>query len=113
MLAMVDRMEGVMTGAEILAGPWTSADQQGSAGHCLTAQVFGPDGTSIAIIDGRSNAAIANQIARRMAAAPEMLAALKDILRIARAASMGSTGHNQQRIARAATVIAKAEGRSL
>jgi hypothetical protein len=56
----------------------------------------------------------AAQPARRdalRAAAPELYGALRDVLRIARAASGGVTG-NQARLARAERAIAAAEGRS-
>lgn len=49
--------------------------------------------------------------ARLIAAAPELLEALRDVLRIARAASVGISG-NQPRLDRASAAIAKAEGRS-
>ena len=47
--------------------------------------------------------------ARLIAAAPELYAALKDVLRIARAASIGVTG-NAARIAKAEAALAKARG---
>lgn len=50
--------------------------------------------------------------ARLIAAAPQMYAALKDVLRIARAASIGITG-NAKRIAAAEAALAKAEGRDV
>jgi hypothetical protein len=46
-----------------------------------------------------------------IAAAPDLLAALKDVLRIARAASIGITG-NAKRIAAAEAAITKAESSS-
>lgn len=47
--------------------------------------------------------------AHLIAAAPELLEALKDILRIARAANLGISGH-APRFAKAQAAIAKAEG---
>ncbi|MDE1907619.1 MAG: hypothetical protein KGH75_14330, partial [Rhodospirillales bacterium] len=49
--------------------------------------------------------------ARLIASAPELLDALRDVLRIAKAASIGVTG-NAPRIARAKAAISKATGES-
>lgn len=59
-------------------GPWTYEPQDGTPGHCLCAQVFGPDGNSIATVDpSQPDESEANANARLMAAAPDMLTALK------------------------------------
>jgi hypothetical protein len=83
-------------------------------------QVFeqrGPDGTPTgrrSILDN-NGVLRSTDIAGKLRAeavrdsAPELLAALKDILRIARAASIGVSGHSQ-RFQCAEAAIAKAEG---
>ena len=62
----------------------------------------------VTITSPSNKEALANTIIA--AAAPELLGALKDILRIAKAASIGVSG-NATRIERAQSVIAKAEGK--
>lgn len=52
----------------------------------------------------------ANANARLISSSPDLLEALKDMTRIARAASIGVTG-NEKRISKALKSIAKAEGR--
>ena len=59
-------------------GPWTYEPQDGTPGHCLCAQVFGPDGNSIATVDpSQPDDSEANANAKLMAAAPDLLDACK------------------------------------
>lgn len=46
---------------------FTYSRQSGIPGHCLVAQVFGPDGKSIASIDPTENPAVATNRARILA----------------------------------------------
>ena len=66
-------------------------------------------GHSVAPIADVCDQPAAEANARLIAAAPELLAALKDVLRIAQAASVGVPG-NSPRLDRARAAIAKAEG---
>lgn len=60
-------------------GPLTYADQKGKPGHCFAAQVFGPNGDSLAIIEATEDAAIASAYAQAFAATPDLMEALESI----------------------------------
>lgn len=49
--------------------PISYAPQQGKPGHSFMAQLFGPDGQSIAVIESTDDPAVASDRARRLAAA--------------------------------------------
>ena len=91
-------------------GPWVVTDSNASYRHPFTvAHVPAKPAFVMPIADVidqkgcKANAFL-------LAEAPNLLAALKDILRIAKAASHGHT-FNAQRIERAEAAITKAEGR--
>ena len=87
---------------------WNTA--QGGEGHYITdINDMGEISRIAAVLfhDDTDGETRAN--ARLIAAAPELLAALKDVLRIAQAASVGVPG-NSPRLDRARAAIAKAEG---
>jgi hypothetical protein len=70
-------------------------------------EVVDASGAVVLVFRNASAETLAN--ARLIAAAPELLEALRDVLRIAKAASIGVTG-NAKRIERAESAIAKATG---
>lgn len=61
-------------------GPLTYSPQKGKAGHCFAAQVWGPDGKNLAIVEGDNDPAVATAYARLFAASPEMAESIRDIL---------------------------------
>lgn len=87
-------------------GEWVATEQSGTPGHCFVAQVFGHAGP-VAQIEPTEDPAIATEIARLIAAAPDLLKSLEGLL-----SSLdeywGST--KEANVARAA--IAKALGES-
>lgn len=93
-------------------GPWTWDGQRGVPRHCCVAQVWRPDGMSLAMIEPTDDASEADANACLIAAAPEML----DALRMAERFMSGFEGDDLQdgideKIAATRAVIAKAEGR--
>jgi hypothetical protein len=70
-------------------------------------RIHRPGGSIVCIVHGLRGCELVDEDARLISAAPELLDALKDVLRIARAASIGITG-NQPRIERAQAAIKKA-----
>ena len=58
-------------------GPFTFCEQNGGKGHCFNAQVFGPDGDSVAIIESTANESEATGLAKLFAAAPDLYEALE------------------------------------
>lgn len=74
---------------------------EGTKDHCFMAQVFGPDGKNIADVEPQENPETATANARLMAAAPDLLEALKALVE-------HGTDSPQHLAAEAA--IAKAEG---
>jgi hypothetical protein len=102
--------------AAFTPGPWTvchSAYNRETVGFSITASPHGscaPICRSPALSKPARPPQEIEANARLISAAPELLAALKDVLRIARAASIGVTG-NAKRIAAAEAAISKAEGR--
>ena len=61
-------------------GPWDWSPQKGKPGECYQAQVWRPDGDSLATIESGPEA---NANARLVAAAPEMRAALHNLVEAA------------------------------
>lgn len=57
---------------------FTYCGQDGKAGGCLVAQVWGPDGKSLATIEPSDDPAEATRLARLFAAAPDLLAELRE-----------------------------------
>ena len=58
-------------------GPWEHSEQKGSPGHCFVAQVWAPDGESLAVLDSTIDPAVATANAKLMAASPTLLAELR------------------------------------
>ncbi len=58
-------------------GPLSFSAQTGPAGHCFIAQVWGPDGCSVAEIVPTEDRVEATAYARLFAAAPELLEACR------------------------------------
>lgn len=54
-------------------GPWSYSAQTGPAGHCFVAQVWGPDGCSLASVQTTPDPAEATANAALFAAAPKLL----------------------------------------
>jgi hypothetical protein len=61
-------------------GEMTYSHQRGEPGHCFVAQVYGPDGKSVAEIEPTADPTVATGHARRFAASSDMLAALQQIV---------------------------------
>lgn len=85
----------------VRSGKWVVAKRGEHEGEILIAPTYW--------MENVPEEAAAN--ARLIAAAPDLLEALKDVLRIAKAASIGVTG-NAKRIERADAAIARATGAS-
>ncbi len=83
-------------------GPFEYRPQTGTPGNCFVAQVFGPDGNSVARIDSTNDEADATAIARLFAASDELLASLELIVDAERLTADG--------FKRARQAIAKAKG---
>jgi hypothetical protein len=94
--------------AQHTPGPWRISDGVSSHVYLIDGRI---DGQSSAVAEIVFAHARNPADARLIAAAPDLLAALRDVLRIATAASIGVSG-NQPRLDRARAAIAKAEGRS-
>lgn len=99
-------------------GPWVVSGVRGRMGSTPILAVYseapGPmqDKTHALVLYGDGSAPQhiqAHADARLIASAPDLYEALKDVLRIARAASTGVTG-NIARIAKAEAALAKARG---
>lgn len=73
-------------------GPWTSSGQRGRPGHCFQAQVWGPDGKSLAVLEPILKSAEASANARLMSASPEMLESLIDLRKAAALLQQNSEG---------------------
>lgn len=58
-------------------GPWSYSPQKGKPGHCLMAQVWGLDGTSLACIEPTEDENEASATALLMTSAPELLELLQ------------------------------------
>lgn len=89
-------------------GEWVATEQSGAPGHCFVAQVFGHAGP-VAQIEPTEDPAIATANARLIAAAPELLEALKPFAQFACDTPHVNEPECQNCKARAA--IAKAFGR--
>ena len=63
-------------------GEWTFSPQQGKKGHCFQAQVWDSEGKNLATIEDTSDAQIATNNARLIAAAPDMYEALIEARRM-------------------------------
>ena len=57
----------------------TFSEQKGPPGHCFGAQVWGPDGQSVAVIESTDDPANATSFARLFALSPRLLAFARDI----------------------------------
>ena len=63
-------------------GPWDYSDQTGSRKHCYLGQVWDSEGESLAVLDSTTDPAVATANARLIAAAPDLLAACEDAIRL-------------------------------
>lgn len=91
-------------------GPWGVSRLDGGEQYNILDSSDQPDANVVATArfhDDSPGETLSN--ARLIAAAPDLLAALRDVLRIAKAASLGVSG-NAPRLARAEAAIAKATG---
>lgn len=66
--------------ASFTPGPFTAVEQIGLPNHCCIAQVFGPDGGVVADIYPTTDPKVASATAVLFAAAPDLYAALEEIL---------------------------------
>ncbi len=57
MTVNLDEIEKRAKAAQV--GPWISCPQDGPKGHCFSAQIFGPDNHSVAIIDATDDPGVA------------------------------------------------------
>jgi hypothetical protein len=87
-------------------GPWSSSEQIGEPDCCFTAQVFGPDGMSLACLDTTEDPAVATANARLMAVAPELLHACKLLLRL----SLPQDVSGMAMVEEARRIVRKAQG---
>lgn len=72
----------------IKQGGWESAPQKGIPGHCTMAQVFDKEGKALIAIEPRIKQDEATDIAKLVAAAPELLEALKFCQSVIKSQSM-------------------------
>lgn len=68
-----------ITGSNHTPGNWESSKQNTSLGKVFGAQIFGPDGKSLACIEFSENEKVATDNAKIMAAAPDLLDAILNI----------------------------------
>ena len=69
-----------MADAKHTSGPWSFSPQKGKPGHCHMAQVWNSAGDALAQIEPTPDEAVATADARLIAAAPDLLEALKGIV---------------------------------
>lgn len=108
-----------MADTKFTPGPWSPSEQRGTPGHCTVAQVFGPDGKSLAMIEPTVDASVATANAYLSASSPDLYAALKGAIGALEYSvdCARDDGNNadidfaQSKLEAALNAIAKAEGK--
>jgi len=99
--------------SEPTPGPWDYSPQDGEAGHCICAQVWGEDGEAVATMNSNRGQAEASANAQLVAATPNLLSAAKRMLEAVKSndpAEPGAQAPDGGAVMSLKGAIAKAEG---